>query len=213
MGVYLRIWVVVAAAVTAALHLGLARADERELEAVAIGSGKIAVPKGWRSFDGIQPHIVIYRQGDGIGVPMFDETDSPLQIGLTAEKLAPAKQSVTEVIDDLIEQAKKAPQLELVGKESVEDVKLADGTAGKLLTAEFLKGGDRRSLQMKLVVREGDGTTWIVSSHVVGGKESMWPKADSKYAKWLRAHLTSLSLDPKKFDAEQVQAAHAELAK
>ena len=64
---------------------------------------------------------------------------------------------------------------------------------GKLLTAEFLKGGDRRSLQMKLVVREGDGTTWIVSGHVVGGKDSKWPKADSKYAKWLRAaHQTVL---------------------
>jgi hypothetical protein len=153
-----------------ALTPGSGLADEPRWETVAIGSGKLAVPKGWRAFDGIQPRMVIYRQGDGIGVPKVDETGSPLQIGLTVEKLSASKESVQEIMDRLAEQAKKAPRLELVGKESVEDLKLADGAAGKFLTAEFIKEGSRRSLQMKLVVQDGDGTAWIVSGYVVGGR-------------------------------------------
>jgi hypothetical protein len=211
MRIGLQWWGVVALA--ALLSTGSIRADEPKWEAVEVGPGKIAVPKGWRDFDGMQPNMPLYRQGDGIGVPTVDETDAPLQMGLTAAKFAPAEQSVAEIMEVLVERAKQAPGLELVGKESVEDVKLADGVAGKLLIAEFLKGTDRRSLQMKLVVQEADRTTWIVSGHVVGGKDSQWPKADSKYAKWLRAHLTSLSLDPTKFDAERIEAAHDDLVR
>ena len=80
------------------------------------------------------------------------------------------------------------------------------------MTAEFVKEGRRRSLQMKLVVKDNQGTAWIVSSHLVGGLGSKWPKPGSKYAKWLRAHVTSLSLDPEKFDPEHVDAAHKKLA-
>ena len=179
---------------------------------IAVGTGKIAVPKGWRDFRGIRPPMIIYRQGDGIEVPVVDETRSPFQTGLTVEKLPAAKESVGEIIDGLIKGAKQAPRLELAGKETVEDVKLADGTAGKLMTAEFVKEGRRRSLQMKLVVKDDQGTAWIVSAHLVGGLQSKWPKPGSKYAKWLRAHVTSLSLDPKKFDPEHVNAAYKEFA-
>lgn len=179
---------------------------------ISVGTGKIAVPKGWRDFRGIRPPMVLYRQGDGIGVPIVDETGSALQTGMTAEKFPTAKQSVGEIMDGLVKGAKQAPRLELVGKETVEDVKLADGTAGKLMTAEFVKEGRRRSLQLKLVVKDDQGTAWVVSSHLVGGLESKWPKPGSKYAKWLRAHLASLSLDPEKFDPKSVDAAYKEFA-
>lgn len=199
--------------IVVALTQSAARADEARWEVVAVGSGKLAVPKSWRNLDGIQPRLVIYRQGDGIGVPRVDETDSPLQIGLIVEKLPASKESVKEIMDRLAEQAKKVPRLELVGKESIEDLKLVDGVAAKVLTAEFIKEGSRRSLQMKLVVKDADGTAWIVSGHLVGGKDSKWPKPDSKYAKWLRAHLTSLSLDAEKFAKDRIEAAYAEVAK
>lgn len=184
------------------------RAVDAPWELVAVGPGKIAVPKGWRSFDNIQPRMVLYRGGDGIGVPALDETKAPLQIGLTVEKFPGAKESIKDIMDSLAQQAKKAPRLELVGTESVEAIKLSDGTEALLLTAEFIKEGGRRSLQMKMVVKDADSTAWIVSGHLVGGKASKWPTPEGSLAKWLRAHLTSLSWEAKKFDDAKLRAAY-----
>ena len=67
----------------------------------------------------------------------------------------------------------------------METIKLSDGTEAMLLKVEFIKDGNRRSLQMKLVAKDTDSNAWIVSGHLVGGKESKWPTADSSLAKWL----------------------------
>lgn len=177
-------------------------------EMVAVGPGRIAVPKGWRSFDNIQPRMVLYRSGDGIGVPALDETMAPLQIGLTVETFPGAKEPIKNIMDSLVQQAKKAPRLELVGKESVEAIKLSDGSEALFLTAEFVKEGHRRSLHMKMVVKDADSTAWIVSGHLVGGKESKWATPNSGLARWLRAHLTSLSWEEKKLDEAKLRAAY-----
>lgn len=195
-----------------AVASGFAEPPDNGWDVVVAGNVKMAVPKGWRKMDGILPRMVVYRQGDGIGVPAVDETGSPLQIGLIVEKFPVAEESVAEIVDGLIKLAKKAPRLEMVGKEIIEDVKLADGSAGKLLTTEFIKEGTRRSLQMKLVVKDGAGGVWIASSQLVGGKESKWPNPGSKYGKWLKAHLFSFSLDPQKFNEEPIRMAYADVA-
>lgn len=183
-------------------------AAETPWELVAVGSGKIAVPKGWRSFDNIQPRMVLYRSGDGIGVPALDENRAPLQIGLTVETFPGAKEPIENIMDSLVRQAKKVPRMELVGKESVEAIKLSDGSAALFLTAEFIKEGHRRSLQMKMVVKDAEFTAWIVSGHLVGGKESKWATPNSSLARWLRAHLTSLSWEEKKLDEAKLRAAY-----
>lgn len=186
------------------------RAAETPWELAAVGPGKIAVPKGWRSFDNIHPRMVLFRSGDGIGVPASDETNAPLQIGLTVETFPGAKEPIKYIMESLVQQAKKAPRLELVGKESVEAIKPSDGSEALFLTAEFIKEGHRRSLQMKMVVKDADSTAWIVSGHLVGGKESKWVTPKSILAKWLRAHLTSLSWEEKKFDEAKLRAAYKE---
>lgn len=96
----------------------------------------------------------------------------------------------------------------MVGKESIETIKLSDGSEAAFLKAEFIKEGTRRSLQMKLVVKDADSNAWIVTGFLAGGKESKWPTAESSLAKWLAAHVTSFSLDEKQFDAEKVKAAY-----
>jgi hypothetical protein len=98
----------------------------------------------------------------------------------------------------LVEAARKVPALELVGQESVEEVTLADGTEALLLTAEFVKEQRRRSLQMKLLARDKDAASYVLSGFLVGGKESQVPTPTSGLARWLRAHLTSFTLDGKK---------------
>lgn len=185
--------------------------SEARWETMTVGTGKLAVPKGWGDFKGIRPPLVAYRIGDGIIVPRVDETGSALQIGMTVEKFPATKESIEKIMDQLVRGAKKTPRLEIVGEEKVEDVKLADGTIGKLLIAEFIKEKHRHSLQMKLVVKDPEGAAWIVSSHLVGGLKSQWPKPGSMYVNWLRAHLTSFSVDPEKFDPARLDAAYKEL--
>jgi hypothetical protein len=182
--------------------------DEVPWEEVSVGAGKIAVPKGWRSFTRLGPNTVLYRQGAGIGVPALDETKSPLQIGLTVEKFPGSKDPVDEVMGGLVEAAKKAPRLTLLGKEHVQAIKLSDGTEAMLLKAEFIKEESRHSLQLKLVAKDAESNAWIVSGYVVGGNESKWPTPDTSLAKWLEAHITSFCLDGTKFDAENVEAAY-----
>lgn len=200
----------VAAAVAASPVRSIGKDTERPWDVVSVGRGKIAVPKGWRNLDKVKPGMVIFRQGDGIGVPKEDETGSPLQIGLNIEMFPKIKESLRQIADGLAEEAGKTPQLEMIGKELIEKGRLSDGTESMLLTAEFIKEGDRRSLQMKLVVKDAEATVWIVSGHLVGGKDSRLPAAKSKLAIWLRAHLLSLSLDGRKFDARRLETAYRE---
>jgi len=191
----------------ALLVAGSLAAADAPYEVVAFSGGSIAVPKEWRS---LPVPIGLFRVGDGIGVPAVDETGEPLQIGMSVQKFGVAKESLQEMASTLSDAAKNAPNLEPAGKEIVEPIKLADGTNALLLTFEFIKEGSRRSLQMKLVTKDAGNVVWIASAHLVGGKNSGWPKPGSSLAKWLAAHLTSLTFDAKKFDAAKVEAAYAD---
>lgn len=177
-------------------------------ETASADSAKVAVPNGWRSMDGIKRTMPIYRQGDGIGVPAADETGAPLQIGLTVEKFPVAKESTETIARELVKSATKNPQLEMVGKESVEAIKLSDKTAATLVVTEFIKNGSRRSLQMKLIAKDSSGQIWIVTGFLVGDKDSKWPTPQSKLVTWLRAHVVSLTLTGMEIDRKSLEAAY-----
>jgi hypothetical protein len=186
----------------------LSAAGATPWETASADPAKVAVPKGWRSMDGIKRTMPIYRQGDGIGVPAVDETGAPLQIGLTVERFPPAEESTETIAKELAKGSMKNPQLEMVGKESVEAINLADQTAATLVTTEFIKGGSRRSLQMKLIGKDSKGQVWIVTGFLVGGKESKWPTPKSKLGTWLRAHVVSLTLAGTEVDQKALEAAY-----
>ncbi|OAI47669.1 hypothetical protein AYO44_09225 [Planctomycetaceae bacterium SCGC AG-212-F19] len=184
-------------------------------EVVDLGSAWVALPKNWPDMKKIGgPRMLLYRQGsDTPGVPPLDDTGAPLQMGMSVEKFPKEKQSLREVMDALVKGAKSAPQLEMVGQETVEALKLADGTEALLLTVEFIKEKRRRSLQMKLVVKGADNDTWVVSGFLVGGKDSKTPTPGSNRAKWLRAHLTSFTFDKAKLDEGKLPDAYRDRAK
>lgn len=205
---FARRWsLVVSAALACAIPMVAAGQDgETEWEVVQIDAARIAVPRGWRSLDVIKPPV--FRVGDGMGMlPPTDETGSPLQSGMSVALEPGTKESLQQVVADLVEGAKHQRDLRLVSH-TVESLKLADGTEAALLKTLFVKDGSRRSLQMKLVAKGADSTLWIVSGHVVGGGESEWPLPESGLPKWLAAHLTSLALDGTKFDAAPLRAAY-----
>jgi hypothetical protein len=166
----------------------------------------MVVPAGWRAMPAlVRGPMRLYRSGDGIGLPAVDETGSPLQIGMTVEKFAAAKETVDAGVDALVKAAKSQPALDLVGKEQVEAVTLRDGTEAKLLTMEFIKEGRRRSLYMKLVAKDGAGNSFVVSGFVVGGLKSTLPTKGSVVATWLRAHVESFVLDAGKVDTTKME--------
>ncbi len=187
--------------------LPLAAADDLPYDIVAVEKGRIAVPKEWRDMDAFTGKA-LYRQGDGMGViPPVDDTGEPLQIGMVIEKQDPTKESIEKIMDDVLAGAKGDSRLALVRKD-ITKIKLADGTDALLLRAEFLKSQTRRSYQMKLVAKDAASNVWIASAHLVGGKDSEWARPGSTMAKWLEAHLTSFTLDGKKFDKKKVDAAY-----
>ena len=177
-------------------------------ETVSTGSAKVAVPKGWRNMDGIENTMPVYRLGDGIGVPVVDETGAPLQIGLVVEKLPPAKKSTEALAREAVKDAMKDPRLQLVGKESVESVTLSDQTTATLETTEVIKAGSRRKLQMQLYAKDSRGQVWVVTGFLVGGKTSQWPTPRSRLGAWLRAHIVSLTLTGTAIDSKRLQAAY-----
>jgi hypothetical protein len=167
----------------------------------------IAVPEGWRKMDGLMPHQLVFRQGDGIGVPAVDETGSPLQIGMMVEKFAKTDDTLEDGAKKLVRSAKNNARLRLVGQEFLEPLKLSDGTAALLLWTEFIKDGDRHSLQLKMLAKDKDSGAWIVSAHIVGGKDSKLPQRDSALAVWLAAHVKSFCFDTTRFDAAALDRA------
>ena len=177
-------------------------------EVAATGPASLAVPRGWRVLDGLRPNTVLFRQGDGIGIPAQDDTGEPLQAGLVLEQLTDAKGTLREVAADVIAGAKKDARLKPTADSTIEPMKLSDSTDAVVVTSVFLKEGQRRSLQLKLIARGSDSRTWMVSGFLVGGKDSRWCTPGSEMAKWLRVHLTSLRLTPGNVDEKPLREAY-----
>jgi hypothetical protein len=178
---------------------------EKPWEGVRIGGASIAVPKNWRAVPSPQRQMVLFRQGDGIGVPAVDETNSPLQIGLTVERFPKTTETLKEGIDGLVKAAQRNRRLKQVGKESIDTIQLADGTDAMFLTMEFIKDRDRRSLQMKMLVKDENANGWVISGFIVGGQDSKIPTPGSDVSKWLRAHLESFVFDANRMDDKQLR--------
>jgi hypothetical protein len=177
-------------------------------EVASSGKVSVAVPKDWRSFDGIQPAMVIYRQGDGIGVPMVDETGAPLQIGITVEKFPPSEDSIEVIAKKTSEGALRDPRMQIAADDIVEPLTLSDQTKAVYLTKQLIKSVHRRSLQMKLFTKDPEGNVWVVSGYIVGGKDSRTPTPKSPLALWLRAHLASATVTGKPIDSKPLQSAY-----
>ena len=172
-------------------------------EIAVAGNGRIAVPTGWRKMEGIRPGLAIFRLGDGIGVPITDETGEPLQIGIVVEGASPDASTLEAVTESLKRDARRDPRLDLKNQ-TVQSF----GSGAALLSNEYIKEKSRRSLQMKFVSRAPDGKFWIVSGYLVGGINNAWPAPASKLASWLRAHVTSLSWDKNGPDTATLAAAY-----
>lgn len=177
-------------------------------ETASAGPAKIAVPKGWRTFDGLQPTMPIFRQGDGMGVSTVDETGAPVQIGLTVERFPPATEGTEAIAKEIALGASRNPNLKPVGNETVEALELSDRTKATLITTEFIKASTRHSFYLKLVAKSDSGDVWVATGYIVAGRNSSWPTAKSSLAAWLRAHVISLTVAGKEIDRKALERAY-----
>lgn len=166
----------------------------------------LIVPSGWR--DQKMPGIVLYLQGDGIGVPLVDETGDPIQIGLTIERYVNQKGTALEGARQNAAAAKRNPRLEPVKDPSVEEIKLSDGTPAAYLSVEFIKEGSRRSLQQKVFAKDANSTGWVAIGWIVCGKDSELLEKVPQLPRLLRAHIESLCFDPQKVSEDAVRKAY-----
>lgn len=172
------------------------------------GTVSVGVPKGWRKMDGIRPDMLIFRQGDGIGVPIVDETKAPLQIGLTVEKFAPSEDSTEAIARKTAKTALSDPRMTIAEDETIEAITLSDHTGATFLTKPLFKSTHRRSLQMKLFAKDYAGNTWVISGYIVGARDSQLPTPKSPLAIWLRAHLESATFSGKGIDPKSLEATY-----
>lgn len=179
--------------------------DGKPYEIVRFDAAALAVPQNWRMLPSRSRQMLTVRSGDGIGVPAADETGEPLQIGLTVERFPAGKDSLDVGLEQVVKSAQSNPRLEVVGKESVEKLKLTDGTAAVLATMEFVKDDGRHSLQLKLLSKDDRDNGWIISAFLVGGKASKLPTPKSELAQWLRSYVVSFCLDGTKLNAAKLK--------
>ncbi len=177
-------------------------------QVVRVGPGSIAVPRDWRILDGLRPRTLVFRQGDGIGIPLLDDTGQPLQAGLVVEQHFSAHDDLREIAEESLAGAQGDSRLQPLADPRVEAVKLSDSTDAVFMTSVFLKEGQRRSLQLKLIARSPDSRVWMVSAFLVGGKDSRWCTVDSDLGRWLGAHVLSLTFTPKTLNAGRLRDAY-----
>jgi len=164
-----------------------------EIETITRKQFTLSVPKGWRShrFPN-SPNLELYITGDGKGIPIIDEHGSPLQIGMMVERFT-KKETLDEGVEDLVEAAKQSPLLALATGPIVENTQLSDKTPAKLVVTQFRKPPARRSLQLKLCLKDGDAHSWVISGWIVAGEKSALPTLQSDLAKRLRELLESFA--------------------
>lgn len=177
-------------------------------DTASAGCAMIAVPKGWRNLDRIQPAMLIYRQGDGLSLPTADETGAPVQIGLTVEKFPREDEGTEAIAKEIAKGASRNPDLKMIGQERIETIVLSDRTKATLITSEFIKATTRRSFYMKLVAKSDSGDVWVATGYIVAGRDSDWPKDKGQLASWLRAHVVSLTVTGKEVDRKPLEAAY-----
>jgi hypothetical protein len=168
----------------------------------------VALPTGWSDRKDLhRGPMVIYAMAPG---PLLDELGSPLQIGMTIERFANEPDWLTAGVARQIQSARdEAPRLQLRREPTSQPVTLSDGSPATLLKFEFDKERGRRSLQLKLMAADKNGTGWVASGFVVGSSNSVLPAPDSDAAKWIEAHVKTFTFDRDKLDTSALPAAPA----
>lgn len=170
----------------------------------------IATPGNWGTFEGIRPPVALYLIGDGReGIPMMDGTLSALKAGLLVEVFEDRKDALKEHVAKDLKELKESDAFELLQDPQVQDLTLADGTKAHVLDAEFVRVQNRRvSFQTKVYAGDADGRHVVATGFITCSRPGRQSVKAIALPELVRAHTTSLVLDPAKVDAASTRAAY-----
>lgn len=170
----------------------------------------IAAPGSWGLFNGIRAPVTLYLIGDGReGIPMMDGTLSALKAGLLVEVFPDRKDTVREHVARDVKEIKESGAFEPLQEPLVQDLTLADGTKAIVLDVEFVRVQHRRvSFQTKVYAADAKGRHVVASSFITCSRPGRSSVKATGLTDFVRAHTTSLVLDPAKADAASTKGAY-----
>ncbi|MDB5326669.1 MAG: Tetratricopeptide repeat [Phycisphaerales bacterium] len=126
----------------------------------------IVAPDNWTPFVQARTPVTLYLIGDfRPGIPPVDGNLSVLKAGLTVEHRP--KETFKAKLDRDVLELKTSPAFKLLQDPKLEDVTLPDGSAGKLLSTEFIrKENGRLSIQSKVYCASTDGGVLVATSFI-----------------------------------------------
>ena len=164
----------------------------------------VAIPRNWQPQKANSPAMLLYLLREA-----RDETGEPLKVGLTIERFPGNKDTLDEGVKQLIEHFRADKRWTPQGEIRDEPVSLADGTAARLVTLHARsQDGRRRALQYKLLALDKQRVGIAISAFLTTSAASKMTDPESKIARLLWAHVTSLTLDPAKMNDAALRAAY-----
>lgn len=174
-------------------------------EVVQLGGASLAVPKSWRTMDGMGGTKLL-RIGDGIGLPPVDEIGGPLQVGI-AGKQHGSYSSLEQLVTELANEMSKDPKVEKVLNRKEESVQLCGNQMGSFVQVQFDKGGtERRSLYQQVAMIDRNGVGWSIAAFIVASRESRLTQSSSELAQALAVWPKSLCAAPDEVNLAPVRA-------
>lgn len=163
----------------------------------------IIVPGKWTD-DGEFGTMKLYMVGDGRGFPVI-EKGNPIQVGLSVDKYVNDTQSFDDFVTELSANITSDRRLEIIEKDIIKSIKLADGTEGSILVILMKKFPRRQRVQIKLVARKNATECWVVTGWIVGGEKSEIAKMGSPEMKRLLDYIKSFVFDVKSIDKKRFE--------
>jgi tetratricopeptide (TPR) repeat protein len=154
--------------------------------------------------------VALYLIGDGReGIPMMDGTLSALKAGLQVEVFRDRKDTLKEHVSKDVKELKESGAFEPLQDPLVQDLTLADGTKAIVLDAEFVRVQNRRvSFQTKVYAADANGAHVVASGFITCSRPGRSSVKAIALPDFVRAHATSLVLDPAKVDAASTKGAY-----
>lgn len=170
----------------------------------------IAAPGNWSTFRPIRPPTMLYLIGDGReGIPLLDGTLSPLKAGLLVEVFPKGALTLKEHVAKDLKELNESGAFKPLQDPLQSDVKLSDGTQAILLDVEFVRVQNGRvSFQSRLYCADAKGRHILASSFVTCSRPGRQSVKAIALPDFLRSHVMSLALDPKKMDAAALRPAY-----
>lgn len=174
----------------------------------------IVAPKDWRATSlALEPPMELYLQAGGhAGIPIFDGTLSPLQIGMSVDVLPKGSGTPQELSAQYTRDLKTSGTFKLRHEVVVDSIQLSDGSTALLHSSEFDRIDKKRlSFYYKVISPRKDGCVVVATGWLSCGRPGSLFAKKSGILYVLKTCVTSLASESTKVDIRPVEKALSSL--